>query len=180
MTGKLDEWNELIENPQNPLTTRSQALYPPGSIFKLIVGLVQEANIVSRERTIAPGTMNTIIGGILVGESWAWKIELRGCSCSTCNVTFYTLGLELGQDRIIDMARRLGLKRILGLIYRGESWLLPTLEETENRRTFASRRYHKSFYRTRVSFNTLKFSKVLFPQPRGGIYSSFFKGHPKR
>lgn len=45
----------------------------------------------------------------------------------SCNVTFYTLGLELGQDRIIDMARRLGFEEDTGIDLPGENHgFLPT------------------------------------------------------
>ena len=114
-----DEWNELIENPQKPLTTRSlQALYPPGSIFKLIVGLAaQEANIVPRDRTIfCPGYYEYNNQRYPCWKkSGHGRLTYEDALAQSCNVTFYTLGLELGQERIIDMARRLGFEADTGI-----------------------------------------------------------------
>lgn len=126
-----EEWSKFIENPKNPLTTRSlQALYPPGSIFKLIVSLAAlENNIVSKERTIfCPGYYEYNNQKYPCWrKSGHGRLNFENALAQSCNVTFYTLGLELGQDKIIDMAKRFGFGEDTGIDLPGENHgFLPT------------------------------------------------------
>ena len=126
-----EEWNELISNPQKPLTTRSlQALYPPGSIFKLIVGLAaQEANIAPQERTIfCPGYYEYNNSKYPCWrKSGHGRLTFENALAQSCNITFYTLGLELGPNKIVDMAKRLGFGEDTGIDLPGENHgFLPT------------------------------------------------------
>jgi len=120
-----------LDNPLRPLTTRSlQALYPPGSIFKLIISLAAlNQNLVEKGRTFfCPGYFD------YNGQHYpCWKksghgrLDFEEAIAQSCNVTFYTIGLELGQDRIIDMAKRFGFGETFDIDLPGENHgFLPT------------------------------------------------------
>ncbi|MCX6091005.1 MAG: penicillin-binding transpeptidase domain-containing protein, partial [Candidatus Atribacteria bacterium] len=124
-----EAWNRLLNDPQRPLNQRFlQSLYPPGSIFKLIVGLAAvEQGLEDTKRTIfCPGYFDY--------NGWrcpCWRksghgrLNFEEAIAQSCNVTFYTLGLELTERRIDEMAERFqfGEKRDIDLPGEGHGFL---------------------------------------------------------
>lgn len=104
-------WNELITNPYKPLINKSlHSLYPPGSIFKIVVILaaLEEGHDPS-EKVLCTG------GPALGGNSFRCArrsghgyINLGEAVKGSCNSYIYHLAKEIGADKIIDMAVRLG------------------------------------------------------------------------
>jgi len=128
-----EEWNTLSQNQDKPLTNRAlQALYPPGSLFKLVIatGALEEG--------LTDGNRKIFCPGFLDYNGWRYPCWRRGghgavsieeAIAQSCNVTFYTLGLELGADRIINWSGRLGVGRPSGIDLPGEKTaFLPTPE----------------------------------------------------
>ncbi len=126
-----EEWRELVENPQKPLQNKVlRGQYPPGSTFKVVVALAaMEAGIAGPETTV------DCTGRFALSKSYeyrCWKKRGHGLTNlekaikESCDVWFYKVGLELGIDRIADVARRLGLGEPLGFPFGGErSGLIP-------------------------------------------------------
>jgi penicillin-binding protein 2 len=114
-TGNIDRtaWVKLIQDPQHPLLNRaSQAAYPPGSIFKIILmaaGL-QEGSITPMDRVFCPGHFD------YGGRTWKdWKkeghgnVDLRRGIAQSCDVYFYQQGLKIGGAVIAKYAKAFGL-----------------------------------------------------------------------
>ncbi|MCS7202515.1 MAG: penicillin-binding protein 2 [Dictyoglomus sp.] len=132
------EWEELINNPKDPFNNRAiSSLYPPGSIFKLIVALsVLENNKISlREKFYCSG-------GISLGKNFfgCWKSEGHGSIdflegiAQSCNVVFYNLGLRVGPDEISKMAKKFGLDEKTGIDLPGElKGLIPSPAWKQNK-----------------------------------------------
>jgi len=120
-----DEWRELSENPQHPMTNKAvRGQYPPGSTFKMAVALAAlEAG------TVTPSTKIQCDGSIKLGsyEYRCWKkeghgsVDLHRAIKESCDVWFYRVGLEVGIDRIASAARRLGLGKATGFPFGGEN-----------------------------------------------------------
>lgn len=108
-----DEWNELINNPNKPLTNKFiQGLYAPGSVFKIVMALAG-----LQEKVINTSTVVNCYGSVKIyGRTFhCWNtsghgpMNLYNGVKNSCNVFFYTLGKKLDIDIIAKYAKMLGL-----------------------------------------------------------------------
>ncbi len=115
-------WNKLISDPHKPLYDRMvQSLYPPGSIFKLVLAAAALENDV-----ISPNWTSYCNGAMLFGRRTfdCWKKEGHGdvnlseAIEQSCNVYFYKLGLKVGLENWSNFARifRFGEKTNIDII----------------------------------------------------------------
>jgi penicillin-binding protein 2 len=85
------------------------ALYQPGSIFKLVV-----TTAALEEGVVTPDSIFTCKGekDHLVpcwNKSGHGKLDFKQAFAESCNPVFARVGLDLGADKVIEYARRLGL-----------------------------------------------------------------------
>lgn len=116
----LKDYKNLISNPQKPLLNRAiQGLYPPGSIFKLISGL-----IALKTRSISENTLfNSCTGSFKYGnrtwgcwlESGHGRLNLEHAIEQSCDVYFYQLGLAVGFKRFLDELNSINLPLYTGI-----------------------------------------------------------------
>jgi len=107
-----DLWRSLSANEAKPLINKVLAgEYPPGSTFKMIVGLAAlEAGISPDARVFCPG--HYTFGG---HRFHCWKkhghgaVDMYRAIAHSCDVYFYDVSRRVGIDRIASMARRFGL-----------------------------------------------------------------------
>jgi len=137
-----EEWQSLITDERNPFHNRAiSGLYPPGSIFKLIVALtaLEENKVSLKEKFVCTG-------GLKLGNLYfaCWKKEGHGIIdflngiAQSCNVVFYNLGLRVGADSISKMAKDFGLDAYTKIDLPGEvkgfipspEWKKSTLKES--------------------------------------------------
>ena len=128
-----DLWEGLLSDPGLPLNNKAVGgSYPPGSTFKMVTALAAlEAGIINASTSAyCPGFYE-------LGNSrfHCWKhgghgnVNLVGALAQSCDTFFYKIAVELGINRISDMARRLGLGQKLGIELPEErSGLLPTTQ----------------------------------------------------
>lgn len=126
-------WKSLLEHERNPLLNKAlSGIYPPGSTFKMLVGLAGlEAGVITPSQTIyCPG--HYVLGNRRFN---CWKagghgsVNLNHAIAESCDTYFYKVGERVGIDAITDMARRFGLGEVSGLGLTGEkSGLLPSDE----------------------------------------------------
>lgn len=112
-------WRELIEDPGKPLFNRiAQASYPPGSVFKPLVGLKGlEQGLITVSSRYRPCS-----GGLRLGRrvfrcwehSGHGSVGLLGSLEQSCDVYYYQLGEELGIDSMAEVSRRFGLGATTG------------------------------------------------------------------
>ncbi|MCX8127150.1 MAG: penicillin-binding protein 2 [Synergistetes bacterium] len=132
------EWKELIDDPDRPMFNRAiQAELPPGSLFKIIVALSSLS-----EGVASPQRRALCTGSLKVGDRdfKCWKegghgvVELYQAIAQSCNVYFYTLGRELGAEKIVSYANRCGLGVETGIDLLSESkGFIPTPEWKKKR-----------------------------------------------
>jgi penicillin-binding protein 2 len=127
-------WTNLTNETLKPLVNRAvQGTYPPGSIFKIVVGLAGlEAGTINPTNVfLSPGyglVGNRVIKDTAEGGR-PGPYDFRRALKLSCNAYFVKHGLDTGLDRIVAMAQRfhLGERTELGL--RPESpGVLPTRE----------------------------------------------------
>ena len=103
------EWRMLSEDDHLPLMNKTlQGLYPPGSTFKPATALAALAAGVDPRRTVYCG------GGYQLGNrrfgclARHGPMQMHTAIARSCNTYFYTVGREIGINRIADAARALG------------------------------------------------------------------------
>lgn len=126
-----EEWKKLLDNPRHPLQNKAlRGQYPPGSTFKIVTALAALKAGVATART----TVNCE-GSITIGNRVfrCWKkhghgrTNLRKALRESCDVWFYKVALDLGIDKLSEMAMALGLGNPTGVLLEGEkSGLIPT------------------------------------------------------
>ncbi len=116
-----DYWKELSSDKKSPLLNKAiTGQYPPGSTFKMIVGLAAlEAKV------ITPATTVFCPGHFYLGEHKfnCWKegghgtVHYHEAIEQSCDTFFYTTAQKLGTEKIVEMAHRFGLGELhdLGL-----------------------------------------------------------------
>lgn len=113
------QWAELRDNPMHPLQNRAtQGVYPPGSVFKLVMAAAGLA-----EGAIDPRETVTCTGEVALGNHVfrCWKkgghgtVNLQRALVESCDVYFYKLGAKLGVDRVSAYAKAGGFGSPTGI-----------------------------------------------------------------
>jgi penicillin-binding protein 2 len=111
-----ETWLSLVEDPMRPLLNRAvQGIYPPGSLFKIIVAAagLQSQAITPFDRLSCPRAW--MFGGRPY-HNWEdhdrGALTLREALQFSCNTFFYQLGLKLGPEKIAQMAEAFGFGRV--------------------------------------------------------------------
>lgn len=139
-SGGIDtaSWKALTGDEWDPLRNRAiQNHYPPGSTHKAIVAaaLLQEGVVNAHSRAFCPGFFR--FGGRTYR---CWKREGHGsvdlvrAIKESCDVYFYTFGVQLGIDRLAEIAKSFGLGRPTGVGLAGEAGGLVPSSEWKQRR----------------------------------------------
>ncbi len=130
---KNEEWIALIKNKAHPLQNRGiSSAYPPGSVFKLVVGLLAlEKNVIGiNDKVYCPGFYKL---GNRVFRCWkkyghGW-VDFKRAIKESCDVYFYKLGEQLGIDAISEFAKKCGFGSKTNIFLNGErSGLIPSRE----------------------------------------------------
>ncbi len=126
-------WNALLENPKHPLINKVvQAMYPPGSTYKMITAMAGLATgVIDRDTVLyCPGHYS--FGN---RRYHCWKrsghgaVNLKRAISESCDVYFYQVGLRVGVDKLAEFANKFGLGHRSGIELEYEkSGLTPTKE----------------------------------------------------
>ncbi len=127
------EWNALISDPRHPLQNRAlEGTYSPGSIFKIVVAsaALQEGVIKADDTIKCLGAKRFYDRVFHCHRKWGHgDVALHESLARSCNIFYYTIGQELGIERIAEWARRFGLGRATGLgVSREATGLVPSPE----------------------------------------------------
>ncbi|WP_375689358.1 penicillin-binding protein 2 [Pseudooceanicola sp. LIPI14-2-Ac024] len=107
------DYRSLTENKYRPLANKAvQGTYPPGSTFKMVVALAGlEAGLMNATKSYyCPGHL-TVSGR----RFHCWKrgghgtVNVEGSLQHSCDVFYYELAMEVGIERIAEMAKKLGI-----------------------------------------------------------------------
>jgi len=130
-------WKKVLNDPLKPLLNRAiSSTYPPGSIFKVVPAIAQmlygnPAHVVQCNGIFQYRDSR----GRITGRYKDWYlsghglVNLKKALRVSCNVYFYQVGLELGIDRMLRVAKALKLGEKTGVNLPGEvSGTLPDPE----------------------------------------------------
>ncbi len=132
------DWVRLTNDPSHPLYNRAiQSVYPPGSVFKILVALAGlDSGVIDPDEKI------TCKGSIKSGKHSfrCWKghghgpIAFHQALVESCDVYFYLMGDRIGFDRIAQYAKKLGLGNLTGINLPDEkAGLIPTTDWKKKR-----------------------------------------------
>lgn len=117
-------YKKLITSKNAPLVNRSvDALYAPGSVFKLVVataafesGEYSPDSVLPNPRTFTlPGTKTVITNSGEGRCGGAQTVSIATALKLSCNIPFAQLGIALGQDKIAEQARKFGFGQSINI-----------------------------------------------------------------
>lgn len=117
------DWNDIINNKNHPMQNCTiAAMYPPGSLFKVITGSAAlEAKVTTPDERIFDSGKHWLVDKRnSEGEAFGW-IDFYEAIEKSDNVYFYEMGRRTGIDRISAMAREYGLGKPTGIDLAGEA-----------------------------------------------------------
>ncbi|PJI42339.1 penicillin-binding protein 2 [Ferrovibrio sp.] len=125
------QWRQLNNDKYKPLLNKAiQGQYPPGSTFKMLVGIaaLESGNMTPDTRVFCPGHMD--FGN---NTFHCWKKGGHGTMNyvsaleESCDVYFYEAARRTGVDKIAEVAKKLGLGDFTGIDLTGERrGIIPT------------------------------------------------------
>jgi penicillin-binding protein 2 len=131
-TGTIDRsaWLRVMQDPNHPLLNRTiQSMYPPGSIFKMVVAAagLQEGTLTPSDRVQCSGEFHL---GTWTFRDWKKEghgsVDLVKGIRDSCDVYFYTNGLRIGAPAIAKWASAFGFGASTGIDFGSErSGLVP-------------------------------------------------------
>jgi penicillin-binding protein 2 len=119
-----EKFKALQDDPDIPLLPRAfRSSYPPGSTFKVAVGIAA-----LESGAVRPNDLYQCVPSIEIGNTTFhnWKKEDRGdlnfvqALTESCDTWFYQVGIKTGAEPIIDWALQLGFGAKCGIPLRGE------------------------------------------------------------
>ncbi|MFZ4116469.1 MAG: penicillin-binding transpeptidase domain-containing protein [Chthoniobacterales bacterium] len=118
-------FEKLNQDPSVPLLPRAfRSAYPPGSSFKIVVGIaaLQEGIITPQDTFRGPASFAV---GNFVFHNWkktdVGKLNFVQAFTQSCNTWFYQCGLKMKAGPIITWAHHLGLGHRTGIPLKGEA-----------------------------------------------------------
>ena len=115
----IDKWNELVHDENKPFTNRAtQATYPPGSIFKLVLAAIAlEKDIVSTNWEVECNGKYHFYDTIFR----CWKtdghgnVNLNDAIKKSCNIYFYNLMQKVDFDTWYSETKKFGFGELTGI-----------------------------------------------------------------
>lgn len=142
------DWNFLSERPFNRLSNRAiQGMYPPGSLFKAIVGFagLGEKVVSVNKQIFCPGYFNLGRAKFHCHKAGGHgQVDLNSALAHSCNIYFYDLGLKLGVDTIHRYAEAFGFGQKTGIDLSQE--LSGTVPSTEWKKKNFSKKEDQRWY----------------------------------
>jgi len=112
-------WKSLSSKEDSPLLNRVvQGLYPPGSTIKPMIADAALTDGVTNASEIfdCDGVLD-VGGGHTIRESHGevhGRVDLRQAVTESCNITFGTLGMRMGDEKLKNAFSRFGFDREIG------------------------------------------------------------------
>ncbi len=110
-----EQWEEINSDADRPLLNRAtQGLYPPGSVFKIVVaGAALQTGTVTPETEFVD-TGEYVAGGYVVtnyGDKVYGVHDFTKAFASSINTTFAKVGVEMGADTLAKYASDFGFNK---------------------------------------------------------------------
>ncbi|MDL2209776.1 penicillin-binding protein 2 [Desulfovibrio sp. OttesenSCG-928-O18] len=112
------EWETLRTDPRHPLLNRGiQSVYPPGSVWKLMMaGLVLSEGISPKETVTCNGSVQL---GNHTFRCWRagghGRVDLTQSLVQSCDVYYYQMSERIGIDKLAAFAKKCGFGSVTGI-----------------------------------------------------------------
>jgi len=114
-----DEYDELRKRPGSPLLNRAtQQVYPPGSLFKVVVSAAALESGDYEPTTSVPGPASLDLPDTTANINnydnapcFGGRVTLEQALALSCNTAFARIGMDLGDDALREQARAFGFNR---------------------------------------------------------------------
>jgi penicillin-binding protein 2 len=126
-----NDYRGLMEDARHPMLNRAiQSHFAPGSVFKVFMAAAGlESGMLNPLRSIFCPGQATFYGHTFHCDKHHGTLDLHEAIVHSCDVYFYTVGNELGIDRISTYAKMMGLGRKTGIDLPNEdTGLIPSQE----------------------------------------------------
>jgi peptidoglycan glycosyltransferase len=118
-----DSYDKLRKDPADPLLNRSiQQVYPPGSLFKVVVAAAALSSGEYTPDTEIPGPAvldlpdtSSTISNFDDSPCLDGKVTLTQALAISCNTAFARVGLDLGDNALREQAEKFGFNRSLDI-----------------------------------------------------------------
>ncbi|MEE0814808.1 MAG: penicillin-binding protein 2, partial [Desulfovibrio fairfieldensis] len=131
------DWDALRTSNRFPLQNRViQSVYPPGSVWKLVMAaLFLERGVNPRETVFCPGQVKL---GNQIFRCWKkgghGAMNMESALVNSCDVYFYLMAERLGIDKLEEFAKACGFGRPTGIdLPHEKSGLVPSREWKKRR-----------------------------------------------
>jgi penicillin-binding protein 2 len=148
---RASDWNRLLNDPDHPLMNKAiQEQEAPGSTFKIVEAAAGLEEGIAQSKKVFCNGIFDYYGRI--HHCWALTeehrthgvVDLNKAIYQSCDIFFYSLGVDLGIEKIDSYAQAMGLGRKSGIDLPGEkSGLVPSPE-------WKQRRFHQPWYKGEV------------------------------
>lgn len=133
-SGIQNNWESLIKDKNSPLLNRAaEGLYPPGSIFKLVITSSILKNNLQDTEIECSGEVN--IGGYIIKDSDGkghGKIKLNEALKYSCNSYFIRQGLNLGYSHMINEASKFKFNKSIQTDFKISQSIFPNKTDDKN------------------------------------------------
>lgn len=169
-------WASLNTDGLRPLNNRTiQGRFPPGSTFKIVVAVaaLEEGVSTPERRVFCPGSATFFGRRFQCHKAGGHgSLDLRGALEQSCNVYFYTLGNQLGVDRMHKWAAALGLADRSGIDLPNElQSIMPSTEwklRTTGQRWFPGETISVSIGQGQVTATPMALAVMMMTLANGG------------
>ncbi|MDP2849000.1 MAG: penicillin-binding protein 2 [Humidesulfovibrio sp.] len=113
------QWATLRDDPLHPLQNRAtQSVYPPGSVFKLVIAAAGlHYGVVDPKETV--NCTGEVALGSHVFRCWKHSghgsVNFQRALVESCDTYFYKLGMKLGVDRMSEFSKASGFGSVTGI-----------------------------------------------------------------
>jgi len=139
-----EDWERLSTDSNYPLSNRSiQGLYSPGSTFKVVTAIAAlEEGITDEKRKIYCSGKFKIVDQVFKcwKEGGHGSLDIYGGISHSCNIYFYTIGKDLGIEKLNKYMQKFGFGEKVGIDLPTES--LGTIPSSE----WKQREFHEIWY----------------------------------
>lgn len=120
LSAQRASWSELLDAPGEPLKNRAvREVFPPGSTFKLVTAAAAlESGMTSDTMLDAPQSLPLPNSNATMGNSTncgGTRVTLHQAMVTSCNTAFGSLGLEIGDAALRNMAQAFGFNTDPGI-----------------------------------------------------------------
>lgn len=171
-------YDQLEANPDIPLLDRTfRSAYPPGSTFKIIVGLAALSSGKISPDDKFPGPASLKIGNT-VFKNWknsdSGDIDWYEALAQSCNTWFYKVGIDTGSHLIAQTAANLGIGQKTGIPLKSETSGILTTDE------YVAKRYKRKMFdgdvaNLSIGQGDLQISPLQMSLAMGGLKGTLYK-----